>query len=741
MHFIRRIYFVLFSLSLIALTKSTLQVQPSGSVFIKPLGESIVFTCSLVNVEPVGIIVNIQWFGPSGDEIQDKTVGRDGTAYIDKSIPLTNKLYITNIAERHVGTYRCSASLGGNREEINVTLQIFQDITFNNAPNLQTPTVNTDALILCMVSGNPIPNVYWKFRGVRLTSDRYIEDFYGLRIRNITLEDEGLYYCCAEVESSGRYLERQINVIVYIIPKVSIAETQEGIASQEFAFKCNATGKPPPKFEFYMNDNRQPVFSDLRKTIDGDAGLIYYRPLTKEDEATYKCTAFNTAGNDSKPSFLHVIVPPTIYSVKNVTQTENLTTTLICESFGDPPPDMTYRKEGSKVDLVMGLNAGGRITLRNPSSGRLEMEVRNLEPDDTGNYTCKSRNIGGYHEKNGSIIVNYSPRFHPDNPTEVYVWAGKSRNMTCQVLAQPLPVIQWVKWGRILENNETYRIFLMGKNSNLQVTVTQYSEIYVYSAYTCLARNNIGTGSFDIQLKRATLPGPPANVSSTSSPTTIRFYFTPPTDLGGTQLLGYWVQYELKVVEFFLGDNYVIEYLRPSFAYSFMIRARTEVGTSIPALTYSTKTADISSPYPIIITSNPIGEWPYSFYVTWERPETGGYPIREFEFRLRRVNVKPGTHEMTEPIENWTRRIKETDPQALLLYYLLQGLLDASYYQLEIRALNDIGWSLPNPEYVFSTIADPDGSLSSRVALPPRISLTLFCFTISWSSFVLSLCL
>lgn len=49
-------------------------------------------------------------------------------------------------------------------------------------------------------------------------------------------------------------------------------------------------------------------------------------------------------------------VPPTIYSVKNVTQTENLTTTLICESFGDPPPDMTYRKEGSKVDLVMGLN-------------------------------------------------------------------------------------------------------------------------------------------------------------------------------------------------------------------------------------------------------------------------------------------------------------------------------------------------------------------------------------------------
>lgn len=43
---------------------------------------------------------------------------------------------------------------------------------------------------------------------------RYIEDVYGLRISNITLNDEGLYYCCAEVESTGRYYEKEINVLV-----------------------------------------------------------------------------------------------------------------------------------------------------------------------------------------------------------------------------------------------------------------------------------------------------------------------------------------------------------------------------------------------------------------------------------------------------------------------------------------------------------------------------------------------
>lgn len=71
---------------------------------------------------------------------------------------------------------------------------------------------------------------------------------------------------------------------------------------------------------------------------------------------------------------------------------------------------------------------------------------------------------------------------------------------------------------------------------------------------------------------------------------------------------------------------------------------------------------------------------------------------------MQQVEVFPGTHELNRPLEGFTRRIKETDPNAPLLYYILQGLLDASYYQLEIRALNDIGWSLPNPEYIFSTI-------------------------------------
>ena len=69
------------------------------------------------------------------------------------------------------------------------------------------------------------------------------------------------------------------------------------------------------------------------------------------------------------------------------------------------------------------------------------------------------------------LLLVVAPRFPPDHITEVYIWAGKSRNITCHILAEPLPVIEWWHNGRGLVNNETYRIYVMSKDTNLQVNV------------------------------------------------------------------------------------------------------------------------------------------------------------------------------------------------------------------------------------------------------------------------------
>jgi len=65
--------------------------------------------------------------------------------------------------------------------------------------------------------------------------------------------------------------------------------------------------------------------------------------------------------------------------------------------------------------------------------------------------------------------------------------------------------------------------------------------------------------------------------------------------------------------------------------------------------------------------------------------------------------VRPGTYEFASALEDWMRRVREEHNSDGRLYYLLQQLCPSSFYQLEVKAMNDVGWSEANPEFVFST--------------------------------------
>jgi len=67
------------------------------------------------------------------------------------------------------------------------------------------------------------------------------------------------------------------------------------------------------------------------------------------------------------------------------------------------------------------------------------------------------------------------------------------------------------------------------------------------------------------------------------------------------------------------------------------------------------------------------------------------------------VRVKPGTYEFESEIEGWMRRVREEDTSHGRLYYQLQQLYPSSYYQLQVKAMNDVGWSEPNSEFIFKT--------------------------------------
>jgi len=54
--------------------------------------------------------------------------------------------------------------------------------------------------------------------------------------------------------------------------------------------------------------------------------------------------------------YVVIVVPPTVYNLKNVTGVESHEATLVCLSYGDPAPRMAFRKTSRSEPYHMGEN-------------------------------------------------------------------------------------------------------------------------------------------------------------------------------------------------------------------------------------------------------------------------------------------------------------------------------------------------------------------------------------------------
>merc|ERR1712226_570225 len=640
----------------------------------------------------------------TGDEITDRT----GRIYVEDDGFQSLKLYITDVLEGDAGSYTCEAYIEGNKVIKNVNLAIYKDITFERINQEQHPRLYSNTLIECRVSGQPAPEVSWKWRGQRIQlRGRYSQDQNGLRISNVTKADDGRYLCRAEVPSKGRYDERYIDVTVYTPPTMRRPPDGEGIQGHEVSLTCIADADPNAKYDFYKDGNRNRVPSTDRVEVDRDSGNIHFRPLMKDDEGQYECVATNDVGEARGTGYLKVFVRPHIWQLKNATADEGRSATLECLSEGDPDPVMKWGKVKSDTVYGEGKHENGRITVTKVESGKSHLTINNLTPEDISNYTCTSENTAGFSEVNGTIIVNFSPRFHDDHNRMIYNWAGKSRNISCHTQAEPKPTIEWFRFNYQIRNNETFRIYDLDRHSNLQVTVRELDEEWIYGFYTCRARNSMGEGDLEIEMKRAEFPGPPSSVTiKESTPTRLVLSAEPPEKDGGVAIIGYRVEFEQQATYFSLDEPILIENLRPSTEYDFAIRSRNEVGVGQAKVLHHQMEA-IRRPFPVEIFSKPEGLYPFEYTINWDIPRTGGITIKEYRFRWREVTVDSGGNVAT-PLADWSERRVADDEAAPMRYYKLELLHPGTHYQVIISARNDIGWSEPHADFVFKTKKSDD---------------------------------
>ncbi|XP_038605963.1 peroxidasin homolog [Tachyglossus aculeatus] len=344
------------------------------------LGNTVYFTCKAEgNPKP-----EIIWLH-NNNEIDMKDNSRlnllqDGT------------LMIQDTQESDKGIYQCMAkNIAGEVKTQEVILRYFGT---PSKPSFVIQPQNTEVLVgesvtlECGVSGHPHPRIVWTVAtGSPLPDDsRFtITSSGGLYIQNVNFSDQGQYNCNAS--NSEGSVQATAHIIVQDTPKFVVTPMDQTVTEgQSVDFQCSAEGHPTPVITWTRAGG--PLPSDRRHTILSTGALRVMR-VAQHDQGQYECHAISAIGGKSVLVQLTVsprVIPVFLHTPRDTVAETGWDIEIPCAAQGDPPPIITWAKEGIQITESSKFHISGDGTLT----------VRDLGVADQGRYECIARNAFGF---------------------------------------------------------------------------------------------------------------------------------------------------------------------------------------------------------------------------------------------------------------------------------------------------------------------------------------------------------
>uniref|UniRef100_UPI00358E0683 limbic system-associated membrane protein-like n=1 Tax=Myxine glutinosa TaxID=7769 RepID=UPI00358E0683 len=315
-----------------------------------------------------------------------------------------------------------------------------------------------------------------------------------VRIRNLTMEDEGMYVCRFEWRDSNGHTNgfetrhtKRTNLQVDVRPKILKMRSDVN----PWSLVCEAEGKPSPNIS-WLNPHGQLVIG--RKITRGGINVqnkmnyLSSLNLTEEDpEVNYTCLVKNKHGNAMGD--VTFVIPSVRPKILRIQPELNSSTSwrLLCEAKAKPSPTITWiNPHGRKVH-------GSEATLVafDQNEIRYLRFLNRTEDDPEGNYTCLVKNYNG--NATGNVIFNI-PFMAPKilRIWKEFVNSSNSWRVFCEAKAKPGPNITlWNPKGDFMVNVS------VGQNypNKLQHITGDYAikEEDPEGNYSCLVKNIHGT--------------------------------------------------------------------------------------------------------------------------------------------------------------------------------------------------------------------------------------------------------
>nr|XP_027220550.1 fasciclin-2-like isoform X5 [Penaeus vannamei] len=676
----------------------------------------------------------MQWSGPNGQQIPNVEGTLDGRIIAMESIEGSGKLdlMIQNLREEDSGEYECTAVYAGNQKlSVKLMVDFFVDIDFGDTPVVQTPIINEESKIRCNPKSKPPPQVDWLKDLLPLKNDEnHIIQQDGVLIKKVTEADEGTYRCRARVPELGSIDFRDIQVEVHIPPSIDkLPVDEKGVEKASVTFECGATGKPAPTYSWVNKDNT-PLEGLEGYYVDTEKGILTIMDLRPDHSGRYRCTAENPAGADTADATLQVLTKPKVEQYLNVTKEVDSDLEMRCIATGDPMPKIIFQKFSNDNPFMDGINSDDRIEVvqTEDDQGRRVgiLKIRGVVRGDDGLYTCTATSEGGETQVWGHITVEFMPTFEDQVRDVEWSWQQQPVNLTCIATAIPNATIQWyLRNAEIDKADPNLEVLSFGPVGVLRVTPVRNE---YYGDYTCEATNRLGMKEFDIKLNEAHEPGPVASAKvEKKTATTITWNIVGPVNDGGLPVLGFLVEFREKDLpwdnaksHYWTKDQtYTLDKLEPLQTYIFRFAARSEVGEGEWSGEKEEQMPHISSPEePLIFDVEEGGvtaiPYPNKFTLRWKPPLDNGEPIDIYQIMYYQVQNASGQWESIG-----TKNAEEVEYPATV--YTITGLRSSTFYKIELRAHNAIGFSTP-AEAVIKTAHDPSAPPGSGSGSPVQYS-------------------
>ncbi|XP_045707213.1 immunoglobulin superfamily member 10 [Phyllostomus hastatus] len=382
-----------------------------------------------------------------------------------------------------------------------------------------TVPADSDAFLPCEAVGNPLPAIHWTrvSSGLDLSTRKQSGRFQvlpngTLSIRRVDIQDRGQYLCSASNPLGKDHLHVTLSVVSYP-PRILERHTREITvhSGSTVELQCRAEGRPRPAISWILANQTEVSESSEgnRQALVTADGTLVVHSLSVYDRGFYKCTASNSAGQDSVLVKIQVIAaPPVILEQKRqvIAGTKGESLKLPCTAKGTPQPSVHWvLSDGTEVKLLQFIDSNLFLF----SNGTLY--IRNVGSSDRGTYECIATSSTGSDRRVVILTLEEQetiPRIESASQLWNEVNFGDKLLLNCSAVGEPKPKIIWRlpskavvdQWHRMGSRIHVY------PNGSLFIgSITEKDG----GDYLCVARNKIGD---DLILMHVSLKLKPAKI-------------------------------------------------------------------------------------------------------------------------------------------------------------------------------------------------------------------------------------